>query len=152
MRSIADTVFGNRSGLLCPYTGGHEQSRPATQAHLLVSLSSKHEKFIMPMRYEAAGYSAMHYADAIERGPASVTEHPAEMTDTAAIISDQYRQPITVQRHRDGGVVIRCPRSVLLLSEADLDRLFSFAHGLGVLRRYPVMAPKSPHGYEIISP
>jgi hypothetical protein len=64
------------------------------------------------------------------------------LTDTA-IISDPYRQPITVQRHRDGGVVVRCPRSVLLLSEAELSRLFDFAHDLGVLQRY-VMAPESP--------
>jgi len=68
------------------------------------------------------------------------------MSDTA-VISDPYRQPITVQRHREGGVVLRGsrPGCILLLSEAELDRLWSFAHDLGVLRRFP-MAPKSPQG------
>jgi hypothetical protein len=66
------------------------------------------------------------------------------MTDTT-IISDPYRQPITAQKHRDGrGVVLRGsrPGCILLLSEAELERLFGFANDLGVLRRYP-MAPRS---------
>jgi hypothetical protein len=63
------------------------------------------------------------------------------MTDTT-VISDAYRQPITVQRHRTGnGVVIRTPGACVILSEAELDRLFSFAHGLGVLQRFT--APES---------
>jgi hypothetical protein len=43
------------------------------------------------------------------------------------VISDPYRTPITAQRHRDGGVVLRGPRSLLLLSDAELDRLVAFA-------------------------
>jgi hypothetical protein len=70
------------------------------------------------------------------------------MTDTA-IISDPYRQPITVQQHRDGGVVLRGsrPGCILLLSEAELERVFRFAQGLGVLQRFQ-MAPKSPQSDE----
>jgi hypothetical protein len=52
------------------------------------------------------------------------------MTD-ALVISDAYRTPIVAQRHMDdpGGVVIRlpAPKSLLILSAAEFDRLARFA-------------------------
>jgi hypothetical protein len=69
------------------------------------------------------------------------------LTDTI-VIGDPYRQPITAQKHRDGGVVLRGSRPCrTLLPSAELDRLFSFAHDLGVLKGFE-MAPKSPRGDE----
>jgi hypothetical protein len=68
------------------------------------------------------------------------------MEATATVISDPFREAIVVQRKTDG-VVVRTSKTWLLLSGAELDRLFDFAHDHGVLRRY-VMAPESPQGDE----
>jgi hypothetical protein len=65
------------------------------------------------------------------------------MTD-AVIISDRYRQPVTAQRHRDGGVLLRTARSLIILSEAEFDRAVAFVRDEPVkarLQRFP-MAPK----------
>ena len=68
------------------------------------------------------------------------------------VISDRWRTPVTAQRQRDGGVVIRSGRSgLLILSPAELERLFSYANDLGVLKRFP-MAPKGPQGDETTAP
>jgi hypothetical protein len=48
-------------------------------------------------------------------------------------------------RKQGGGVVLRTPKSMLLLSEAELERVVRFANGLGILQRF---APKSPEADE----
>jgi hypothetical protein len=59
-------------------------------------------------------------------------------------ISDRWRTPIVAEKRQDGGIAIRGYfRGIVALSPAELDRLFSFAHDLGVLRRFP-MAPECP--------
>jgi hypothetical protein len=59
----------------------------------------------------------------------------------ALIISDPLKIPLTAQKQSDGGVILRGHKSVLILSQSELDRLFAFAHNRAVIQRYP-MAPK----------
>jgi hypothetical protein len=67
------------------------------------------------------------------------------MNEDSMVISDRWRTPITAQPQRDGGIALRSGRSgLLILSPAELQRLFKFANDLGVLQRFP-MAPKGPH-------
>ncbi len=57
----------------------------------------------------------------------------------AVVISDPYRSPIPAQRKDGGGVVIRTPKSALLLSESDMDRVIAFVGDeprLGQLQRF----------------
>jgi hypothetical protein len=69
------------------------------------------------------------------------------MTDDSTFtISDRFRRPLVAHRQHGGGVFLRSGHSCLLiLSEAELNRLFEFAHEpqLGRLERFP-MATKSP--------
>jgi hypothetical protein len=65
------------------------------------------------------------------------------MEATATVISDPFREAIVVQRKTDG-VVLRKSKAWLLLSGAELDRLFAFVRNEPVIQRYPVMAPELP--------
>ena len=56
--------------------------------------------------------------------------------------SDPLRVPITVQKRAEGGIVLRGHRDNIILSEAELDRLFAFARDEAHIQRFP-MAPKS---------
>jgi hypothetical protein len=49
----------------------------------------------------------------------------------SVVISDAYRTPIVAQKRTDadGGVAIRGPKSVLILSDSELDRLVAFVRG-----------------------
>jgi hypothetical protein len=47
------------------------------------------------------------------------------------------------EKRDDGGVVLRCARAWIALSEAELDRVISFARNEATLQRFP-MAPKMP--------
>jgi hypothetical protein len=67
-------------------------------------------------------------------------------TETVTTISDPYRAKITAARNLDGGVLIRGPRSFLLLSETELDRLVAFVRDeppKARLQRFP-MATENP--------
>jgi hypothetical protein len=65
------------------------------------------------------------------------------MTDRTTI-SDRWRTPIIAEKREDGGIAIRGHfHGIVALSPAELQRLFNYAHDLGVLQRFP-MAPKSP--------
>jgi hypothetical protein len=64
------------------------------------------------------------------------------VTATAAVIADPNRQPITVQRNRDGGVFIRRPPNLsLVLSKDETDRLVTFIENRPTIQRFP--APRS---------
>jgi hypothetical protein len=60
------------------------------------------------------------------------------------VISDPHRVPITCQRIDGARVLIRTPgRPVLIFSESELDRLFTFVRNepqLGRLQRFPAPA------------
>lgn len=63
------------------------------------------------------------------------------------VISDEHRVPITADKQSDGTVILRGPRSLLILSEAEMDRLVAFARDEPMkprIQRYPVNAPESP--------
>jgi hypothetical protein len=65
------------------------------------------------------------------------------MNEDSRVISDRWRTPIVAHRQHDGGVALRSGGSgLLILSPAELERLFSYANDLGVLRRFS-MAPKT---------
>lgn len=74
------------------------------------------------------------------------------MTDStdSVIITDQYRVPVIAQKRTDSetGVVLRGHfHHVLILSEAELDRLFAFVNDeppRARIQRYVVNAPESP--------
>lgn len=72
------------------------------------------------------------------------------MTDSdSLIISDPYRSPITAQKRQDGGVVLRGSRSMMILSEAELDRVVEFVRDeprLGQLQRYTMTPQRPPSG------
>ncbi len=57
-------------------------------------------------------------------------------------ISDRWRSPIVAQKRADG-IVLRTSAAWLILSSAELDRLFAFATNRPHIQRYPV-APKQP--------
>jgi hypothetical protein len=58
------------------------------------------------------------------------------------VISDRYRAPIRAEKKADGAIFLRSPRSVLILSEGEFDRLVAFVREEARLQVYP-MAPKS---------
>jgi hypothetical protein len=56
------------------------------------------------------------------------------VTDSVTI-SDRWRAPIIAQKQRAGGVALRSGHSgLLILSEAELARLFGFCHDLDLLQ------------------
>jgi hypothetical protein len=69
------------------------------------------------------------------------------MSDSVTI-SDRWRTPVIAQGRKDGGIGLRGHfTNLLALSDSELERLFSFARDLGVLRRFS-MAAKSPQADE----
>jgi hypothetical protein len=65
----------------------------------------------------------------------------------AILVSDRFRSPVTAEKRENGGIVLWGPRSMIVLSRTELQRVFDFAFDqprLGELQRYPVMAPESP--------
>lgn len=68
------------------------------------------------------------------------------MTEDSTITSDPLRVPITAQKKAQGGVILRGLKSILLLSQAELDRLVAFIRDEPLkarLQRY-VIAPRPP--------
>ncbi len=57
-------------------------------------------------------------------------------------ISDRWRSPIVAQKRADG-IVLRTSAAWLLLSSAELDRLFAFVRNEPHIQHY-AMAPESP--------
>lgn len=69
------------------------------------------------------------------------------MTEDSLIVSDPHRTPITAQKRQDGGVVLRGTRCMLILSEAELDRVIDFVRDeprLGQLQRFTMPPPPPP--------
>jgi hypothetical protein len=58
------------------------------------------------------------------------------MTEEVVTISDSYRVPIQASKRGDGGVLIRCPKSWILLSKTELDRLVAFARNGPTIQRF----------------
>ena len=73
-----------------------------------------------------------------------------DSTTDATIISDRYRQPLIAQRKRGGdGIILRNAKPAIFLSNAELDRLFGYVNGLGILQNYaPKTGPESPQTHE----
>jgi len=67
------------------------------------------------------------------------------MAAESTTLADAYRQSVKVARQADGGIILRGPRSMLLLSPVQVDQLISFASDGRVrprIQRY--VAPELP--------
>jgi hypothetical protein len=73
------------------------------------------------------------------------------MNEDSRVISDRWREPIVAQKKTDG-IVLRTSKAWLLLSGAELDRLFAFLRDKPTIQRYPVQASESPQSDEMTSP
>ena len=55
---------------------------------------------------------------------------------TAILISDPYRTPVTAQRRMEGGVILRSGSRFIAVSETELARLIEFVQPR--IQRFPV--------------
>jgi hypothetical protein len=63
----------------------------------------------------------------------------------AILVSDRFRSQVTAEKRENGGLVLWGPRSMIVLSRSELDRLIEFANDtprLGQLATFP-MAPRT---------
>jgi hypothetical protein len=70
----------------------------------------------------------------------------------AIAISDPLKIPITAQKQSDGSVILRGHKAVIILSQAELDRLFAFARNRAVIQRYPAPQRPEPARGEYVHP
>jgi hypothetical protein len=64
-------------------------------------------------------------------------------TSTATAIGDPLRRNLTAHKQTNGDVVLRWPRGFLVLSQAEVNRMYAVATGKARIQRY-VMAPELP--------
>jgi hypothetical protein len=59
-------------------------------------------------------------------------------------VGDRLRWTLTATKQSDSDIVLRWPHGILVLSQDEIDRIYSVTNDKAWLQRYPVMAPESP--------
>ena len=54
------------------------------------------------------------------------------------IISDPLRSMITAERMANGRIALKAGKSTVLLSDAEIERLYDFAVNRAIIQRFPV--------------
>jgi hypothetical protein len=71
------------------------------------------------------------------------------------IVSDSFRRQLTVHKQTSGDVVLRWPRGFVILSQAEVDRIYCVTNEKARLQRFPAAPksrPESPHADDLTLP
>jgi hypothetical protein len=55
-------------------------------------------------------------------------------------VADSLRRPLTATKQSDGDVILRWPNGVLVLSQAEVDRIYAVTNNKPRIQRYPALS------------